>query len=173
MSTYSLPNGAVSHNVDAWQSSGRSRFHHSGDTTEETISERVTNIFTGPSKDALPMYKDKPAHYRRPGGRSRIPPWARRKRVAAPVLIVLAVLSWYFGILSPLSWFSAPENNLSRKERLEASKDAKGKPGWFGSGKDVVDWPSRAEKVKDVFKITYSGYEKYGWGRCRVCAHWG
>ncbi|EME39411.1 glycoside hydrolase family 47 protein [Dothistroma septosporum NZE10] len=162
MSTYGLPNGAVSHNVDAYQVSGRSRFHHSGDTTEESISERVTNIFTGPSKDALPMYKDKPAHYRGAGGnRPRIPAWARRKRVALPALLALAVLSWWFGVLSPLSWFSAPENNLSRKERSDQTKNT---PGWFGSGKDVIDWPSRAQRVKDVFKISYSGYEKYGWG---------
>ncbi|KAF2169047.1 glycoside hydrolase family 47 protein [Zasmidium cellare ATCC 36951] len=147
MSTYGLPNGAASQ----WESSGRARFHHN-DT--EGFGEKVTNMFTGGRKDSLPMYKDKPYNYSGPGGRRHLPPWARKKRTLGGVLAVLALLSWWFGVLSPLSW-------ISSKSSGEASKTQS--KGWFG-GKEVVNWDERAERVKDAFKISWAGYEKYGWG---------
>lgn len=152
MSTYGLPNGATSQ----WENSGRARFHHN-DT--EGFGEKMTNIFTGPRNDSLPMYKDKPYNYAGPGGRRHLPPWARKKRTLGGVLAFLALLSWWFGVLSPLSWISSKSSDETSKSQTKS---------WFG-GKEVVNWDERAEKVKDAFKISWAGYEKYGWGRCRVC----
>lgn len=85
----------------------------------------------------------------------------RRKRTLGGVLAGLAVLSWWFGVLSPLAWISGSGGRTGE----EKVKSTTTKP-WslFGSGNEPADWPSRAEKVKEVFKISFAGYEKYGWG---------
>ncbi|KAF7196002.1 Mannosyl-oligosaccharide 1,2-alpha-mannosidase [Pseudocercospora fuligena] len=162
MSGYGIPNGtAASHNVDMWQSSGRSRFHHSSSMQEESITDKVTGMFSDSKRQSLPMYKDKPTNYYGPGGR-KMHQWMRRKRVFGGVLAGLALFSWWFGILSPLSWFTGGGEVHPGETK---STPSSGKSGWslFG-GKEDVDWADRAERVKDAFKISWSGYEKYGWG---------
>lgn len=157
MSTYGLPNGAASQ----WESSGRARFHHNDPERSEGFGEKMTNMFTGQRSDSLPMYKDKPYHYPGHGGKRHLPPWLRKKRTLGGVLAGLALVSWWFGMLSPLSWVS------SKGDGQTSSPQGK---SWslFGS-KEVVNWDERAERVKDAFKISWAGYEKYGWGTCQVC----
>ena len=148
MSSYDLPNGSTANISEAWQSSGRSRFHH--DAESSSISEKVSHILS-PRDDSLPMYKDKPYHHS--GGHRRWMIWIRQKRrVLAITLLGFAFLSYWFGILSPLALFTDPGtrgNSLS----------------WLlGGDGELIDWDERAEQVKEAFKISFSGYEKYGWG---------
>ena len=104
------------------------------------------------------MYKDKPFGY--PTSERR-KPWYKRRRNAALVLGSLAGLSWWFGILSPLSYLASGSSS-----DVVPSK-AKSESSWslFGGGKTTtVDWDERAERVKDAFKLSWAGYEKYAWG---------
>lgn len=160
MSTYGLPNGAASQ----WETStNRARFHHN-DSSSEGFGEKVTSMFTGQRRDSLPMYKDKPYGYVGPGGRRHLPPWARKKRTLGGLLAGLALVSWWFGILSPLSWVVGSGS----KSGSQTSASRQNSGGWF-SGKEAVNWDERAERVKGAFKISWAGYEKYGWGMCNVC----
>lgn len=101
------------------------------------------------------MYKDKPYAY--PRGNRKVP-WFRRRRTIALALVTLAGASWWFGILSPLSYLS--------KGDAGATKSSKTTSSWFG--KPAVGWDERAERVKDAFKLSFSGYEKYAWGTYQV-----
>lgn len=173
MSSYGLPNGgaATANSTENWQSSQRSRFTQqsssSYDSSEQSsgIGEKMSSMFAG-KKESLPMYKDKPYNYPPgKGGRTflaRLPPWARRRRVIVPALVALAIFSWWIGLLSPLAWFSSKEANPPRPK--------KGKLPLWGK-KEVVDWDDRADMVRETFKISFAGYEKHGWGMCRVRAH--
>lgn len=153
--SYGLP-GAELHDR-----SSRSHIHDA----EPGIGEKVSNMFTSDRSQQLPMYKDKPYNY---SGRKGGPRWMRRKRTLGGVLAGMALLSWWFGILSPLSWISSSSSIAGAAEVVKTVTPSKttSKSGWslFSSSNEVADWRSRAEKVKDVFKISFNGYEKYGWG---------
>ncbi|EMC91481.1 glycoside hydrolase family 47 protein [Baudoinia panamericana UAMH 10762] len=99
------------------------------------------------------MYKDKPFQY--PAGR-RKGPWFLQRRVVALVLVMLAGLSWWFGLLSPLSF-------ATHKPKSSGSSKGKGSWNWLGET-STVDWDARAEKVKEAFKVSFEGYEKHAWG---------
>ena len=154
---YTQQSGATHRHGDPWQASGQSRYSANGyanGTTNGSVSEKIGDMFSGDRKNSLPMYKDKPFQY--PGGRRKMP-WFRRKRVMALVLASLAGLSWWFGVLSPLSYF------MGGSDAAPARKSK----SWFGSG-GVVDWDERAEKVKEAFRVSFADYEKHAWGMCRV-----
>jgi len=126
------------------------------------MSEKMTDMFNTSRRDSLPMYKDKPKGFY---GSSRRLPWFRKKRTVAVVLGSLAGLSWWFGILSPLSYFSS-----SSEADATGSKSALSGSSWslLAGGKgEKIDWDKRAERVKDAFKISWAGYEKYAWGMSR------
>ncbi|CAK4034478.1 glycoside hydrolase family 47 [Lecanosticta acicola] len=162
MSTYGLPNGGGD-TPDLWQSSGRSRFHHNDPEPAHGISEKMSSMFSGGGrKDSLPMYKDKPYHY--PPGKgglaARLPPWARKRKALVPGLMLLGVVCWWFGILSPLTWLAGTGKSGSI---LRSPK--KTPRGWgLLPERPNIDWEDRADMVRDAFKISFSGYEKYGWG---------
>ena len=115
--------------------------------TNGSIKERVGGILGASTKDELPMYKDKPTSkkgYGYPSSR-RKNPWFLQRRTIAIVLTSLATISWWFGILSPLSWIT----------------------GGIGVGRRTLSastWEARAKEVKEVFKISFSDYEKHAWG---------
>ena len=121
------------------------------------ITEKVGEFFGADRKDSLPMYKDKPYSY--PGRRKKLP-WYRQKGTIAGVLTSLAVVSWWFGILSPLSYFTGDSEQKPVKEKSRSS--------WFGGKVSDAEWERRAQRVKDVFRESFDGYEKYAWGMCRV-----
>lgn len=155
MSSYApnFQNGAIHRNPEVWQSS-QSRYPSNSHSNMNGISEKVAGFFGDDRKDALPMYKDKPYGY--PGRRKN--KWYRQKRTVAIALTSLALISWWFGILSPLSYFTSDE------ESAPASKE-KNKSSWFSGGKvSAAEWESRAGKVKDAFKLSFNGYEKHAWG---------
>ncbi|KAI7189820.1 hypothetical protein KC316_g6090, partial [Hortaea werneckii] len=72
------------------------------------------------------------------------------------VLAGLAGLSWYFGILSPLSYLSGSSSGVEGKKSTSSS--------WFG-GSTAADWDARAEQVREAFRTSFADYEKYGWGQ--------
>ncbi|KAK5720313.1 mannosyl-oligosaccharide alpha-1,2-mannosidase [Elasticomyces elasticus] len=146
---YQPPSGPTHRHGDSWQASGQSRFGANG-YAPAGVGEKLGDIFGGERKSSLPMYKDKPYAY--PSGRR--PPWFRRKRVLGLILASLAGLSWWFGILSPLSYITGGS---------DAAVVKKSKSSWFG-GIGVVDWDERAERVKNAFRVSYNDYEKHAWG---------
>jgi len=156
------PNMASSYAINApthrhheqWQGSGQSRYS-SQPTATGAVSEKIGGMFGGDRRDSLPMYKDKPYAY--PGGRKR--PWYRQKKTISLVLVSLAGLSWWFGILSPLSYMSSEDGQTRPKSR--------GSWSFLGS-KSNVDWDRRAERVKDAFQLSFNNYEKYAWGTCHA-----
>lgn len=112
------------------------------------------------------MYKDKPYAY--PGSR-RKQPWYKQKRTVAVVLTSFAAISWWFGILSPLSYFTSESSGpLS----TSGSKGSDRSPSGSFSKVTPATWEARAEKVRETFKISFDGYEKYAWGMCRVRLSW-
>lgn len=147
--SYALPqNGPTQRHPDQWSRGGQNGHSEGG------ISEKVTNMFNSERRDSLPMYKDKPFGY---SGSSRRSAW-RKKRTVGLVLGSLAGLSWYFGILSPLSYFSGEGEGSSPSS-------------WslFGASKSNVDWDARAQSVREAFQLSWAGYEKYAWGMSRFC----
>ncbi|KAF2863523.1 glycoside hydrolase family 47 protein [Piedraia hortae CBS 480.64] len=106
--------------------------------------ERIGSFLDGERKNALPMYKDKPSGFYP----SRARPRQQNRRIAIGILALLALVSWWSGFLSPISSMSRQDESLTK---------------WHPFGK-VADWPSRAEKVKEVFKLSFADYEKHSWG---------
>lgn len=142
--SYALPqNGPTQRHPDQWSRAGQNGHSEGG------ISEKVTNMFNPERRDSLPMYKDKPFGY---PGSSRRSAW-RKKRTVGLVLGTLAGLSWWFGILSPLSYISGDSSSKSASS-------------WslFGESKSKVDWDERAERVKEAFQLSWKGYEEHAWG---------
>ena len=132
----------------------------------EKVGDSIGGMFRDGKKESLPMYKDKPNNFYGPGGRNARQ-WMRRKRTLGAVLGVFALLSWWFGILSPLSWVSAGSEET--KTPAPATIVRGRNKGWWGQ--EVVNWDDRAQRVKEAFQISWAGYEKYGWGMYReiVC----
>lgn len=146
--SYALPqNGPTQRHPEQWSRAGQNGH------TEGGISEKVNNMFNPERRDSLPMYKDKPYGY---PGSSRKLPWFRKKRTVGMILGSLALMSWWFGILSPLSYVSGDGQK----------KPASSSSSWslFGGSKPKVNWEERAQSVKEAFQISWAGYEKFGWG---------
>ena len=112
-----------------------------------TISTKLNEYFT--EGQQLPMYKDKPHHY--PARRRR--GFLQKKRTYGLAALAIITLLWWTGYLG----------------RPETSPIKKGASPWFrlpGSTTDtsVVDWNERRESVREAFKVSWDGYEKYAWG---------
>ncbi|KAK5164146.1 mannosyl-oligosaccharide alpha-1,2-mannosidase [Saxophila tyrrhenica] len=155
MSSYApnFQNGPTQRHPEQWQSA-QSKYAPSTSSSGNGISETVSGLFGGEKKDGLPMYKDKPFSY--PGSRRKVA-WWKQKRTVAAVLTTFAVISWWFGILSPLSYFT--------RDEAPATQKTESKTSWFGGGGGAaLDWNSRAQKVKEAFKLSFDGYNKYAWG---------
>ncbi|KAF2480783.1 putative 1,2-alpha-mannosidase [Neohortaea acidophila] len=108
-----------------------------------SIGAKVSGLFAPDRSQELPMYKDKPTSYwAKTGGPRARAPWMLQRRTVAVALTTLALLSWWFGILSPLHWFAG---------------DGRKPPS-------AKTWAARAEQVRDTFKISFAGYEANAWG---------
>lgn len=147
-------NMATQRHTDMWQTS---RANGTGSANGNTVSEKISGMLGNDRKVSLPMYKDKPYAY--PGSRKHMP-WYRQKKVIGLVLATLAGVSWWFGILSPLSYVSSSSDEKT---------PTKSKSSWalFGPS-SRPDWDARAGEVKNVFKTSFADYEKHAWGMCRV-----
>jgi endoplasmic reticulum Man9GlcNAc2 1,2-alpha-mannosidase len=134
---------------DSWQAAGRPR-HHAHESESHGLSEKVAHIFQ-PRKDSLPMYKDKPYNYQKSNRKWTW--WVRRRRTPLGLaLLCLGLWSYWTGIMSPLAMFTGSSRRVSLTWLL-------------GEEAEVINWEDRAERVKDAFKISFAGYEKYAWGR--------
>ena len=113
------------------------------------ISSKINEYFT--EGQQLPMYKDKP-HY--PARRRR--GVFQKKRTYGLTLLAIMTFLWWTGY-------------RRRSQHGGDNTTQKGSSSWFrlpGSTTDssVVDWNDRREKVRDAFKVSWDGYEKYAWG---------
>lgn len=147
--SYGLPqNGPTQRHPDQWSRAGQDGHGHGH---AEGISEKVTNMFNPERRDSLPMYKDKPYGYPGTSRRSAF----RKKRTVGIALATMAGLSWWFGVLSPLSYFSSGDESTTSSSSWSL----------FGASKPKVDWDGRAKSVREAFQLSWAGYEKYAWGK--------
>lgn len=133
-----------------WGSSGRSRFGENGNIGGG-VAEKVAGIFN--DGKGLPMYKDKPYNY---GASIRRKRWFRRKRTWGILgLLIFSCFYW-------LGWLGGGV------EERPTGKQSGGTWGGILSGSKSskkIDWEDRKERVKDAFKLSWSAYEKHGWGK--------
>lgn len=116
-----------------------------GAATKNALTSKINGLLSGDSHD-LPMYKDKP-HF--PSSR-RTKWWLQKRPLAALGLLVVGFL-WWTGAF-PSFW---PRTTTATYHSSSGSKTY---------SKDPRLWNERREAVRDVFKTTWSGYEKYAWG---------
>ncbi|OQV10415.1 hypothetical protein CLAIMM_14417 [Cladophialophora immunda] len=142
----------VPQNVPSFTSSQRThedtywRQKHSGNGHAKggpagAITSKINVIF-GEDKD-LPMYKDKP-HF--PSSRRRGRGFLRRKRVLALIGSASLLFLWWTGWLP---WSSRQFYDPAAHQH-----------SFF----HAEDWSEQREAVKEVFKTSWEGYEKYAWG---------
>ncbi|KXL50564.1 glycoside hydrolase family 47 protein [Acidomyces richmondensis BFW] len=144
--------GPTQRHPDLWQSAHSDGFANgSVKRAGVSVSDKISDIFSNDRRASLPMYKDKPSGYY-PGGR-KYKPWFRRRRLVLLLLAGLAGLSWWFGILSPISYISSGDG---RPKSTSSS--------WNLFGSTPANWDERAEKVKHAFKLSFGDYEKHAWG---------
>lgn len=128
-----------------WGSSGRSQARNG--QARNGIGGKLDDFF---DRRQLPMYKDKPYGYVASGKRRA---WFRRKQSLAFVLLCILGFLYWLGIFS-----STAKINVVNKV---------GTNSWTWLRKpasEEVDWNDRRERVKDAFKLSWDGYEKYAWG---------
>lgn len=128
-----------------WESSGRSRAQNG--QARNGLGGKFDDFF---DRRQLPMYKDKPYDYVASGKRRA---WFRRKRALATVLLCTVGFFYWLGLFS-----SAAKTDVAKKVGTNSW------PWLRKSGSEEVDWNDRRERVKDAFKLSWDGYEKYAWG---------
>ena len=110
-----------------------------------SVGGKIDNFF---DHTELPMYKDKPYSYA--ASRRTVPLYRRWRLVAAGILTILA-LGYWAGVLYPRS-IGTKESNTKQSSWSWSSKESS------------VDWDARREKVKEIFTLSWDGYEQYAWG---------
>lgn len=109
------------------------------------VQDRVGNLLD-PSRNTLPMYKDKPYMYA-PSHRAR--PLYRRKRVLGIVAVFVVCMVYIF-------YFSEHETFASIGQFR----------WWFSADRGKrVDWLKRRQRVVEAFELSWDAYERYGWGK--------
>jgi hypothetical protein len=140
----------VPQNVPSFSSSQRSQEDsywrqkqsngHAKGGVADAVTSKINDIFS--EQRDLPMYKDKP-HF--PASRRR--GLLQRKRVQGLIGLAGIFVLWWTGFLplgSNVQFYDPSEHQHS----------------FF----DHDDWSGQREAVKEVFKTTWEGYEKYAWG---------
>ncbi|VVT45027.1 uncharacterized protein SAPINGB_P000613 [Magnusiomyces paraingens] len=110
------------------------------------------NSFWPSKSKELPLYKDKPysAEY------SSSPKVVRRRKLIA--LIIAFFCFFYYVFL-----FGRAQNpNNTRGSKKDEDN---GFFSSFFSVKPSISWEKRRDEVRDAFKISWAGYEKYAWGK--------
>lgn len=145
------------------------RIHHgtaNGNTQENVnggLGEKISNVFGGERKASLPMYKDKPFQY---PSSSRVAPWYKRRRFLAGLLLLVVLGAWWSGVFSSrkpgrkTSTSIVTDKTSTENTNVLPDIEETGS-SWF-SGK--IDWEARAQNVKEIFRISWNGYEQNGWG---------
>jgi endoplasmic reticulum Man9GlcNAc2 1,2-alpha-mannosidase len=128
----------IAHEETYWSHRNGSNGHAKGGA----ITEKFNDIFHADRLD-LPMYKDKP-HF--PSSRRRPARLLGRRKELASVGVVIFFLLWWFGWLP---WSNSQYYDPSAHQH-----------SFF----EAEDWSEQREAVKEVFKTSWAGYEKYAWG---------
>ena len=113
------------------------------------LSSRMDGYGFGDKRE-LPMYKDKPYNY---AGSKRKPPLYRQWQVIGSAVLGMLALIYWLGLFS---------SSAGKEKPISTGKSSW---SWLGGREPVVDWDERREKVKEVFMLSWDGYEKYAWGR--------
>ncbi|KAH0842422.1 hypothetical protein AYO21_10504 [Fonsecaea monophora] len=128
------------HEDTYWRQKQTSNGHARGGPASG-ITSKINDIF-GEDR-GLPMYKDKP-HF--PSSRRRGQGFFRQKRVLALIGSASLLFLWWVGWLpwSSRQYYDPADHQHS----------------FF----HAEDWSEQREAVKEVFKTSWDGYEKYAWG---------
>lgn len=140
--SYALPRNLNAHRHREDGSWGRAAQNgHTG----TSIGAKLDGYF---DKRELPMYKDKPYSY---AVSRRNKPLYKRWRFTLGIILLLFTLLYWFG------FFSSSKTTVKGQGR-SAWK-------WLNKpGTAQIDWDDRREKVREAFKLSWDGYEKYAWG---------
>jgi endoplasmic reticulum Man9GlcNAc2 1,2-alpha-mannosidase len=132
-------------NHDQSSSYWRPANHHHHDDHAQTngIASRINGVF-GEKQDTLPMYKDKP-HFpssrRKAGGRI----WLHR----GLAIISLCALAYAWLWMGWRPWGSKSYYDPAEHQHSFFQEE---------------DWSAQRDAVREVFKTSWAGYEKYAWG---------
>src|ERR1700761_3722892 len=119
----------------------RQKKSNNGHAKGGAITSKINDIF-GESQ-GLPMYKDKP-HF--PSSRRKSRGILQQKRVLALIGSAAVLILWWVGWLP---WGSRQYYDPADHEHSFFHDE---------------DWSEQREAVKEVFKTSWEGYEKYAWG---------
>ncbi|EXJ53579.1 uncharacterized protein A1O5_13146 [Cladophialophora psammophila CBS 110553] len=136
----SFTNSQRSYEDTYWRHKHNTNEHAKGGPAG-AITSKINDIFAE-SKD-LPMYKDKP-HF--PSSRRKGRAILRRKRVLTLIGSTTLLFLWWMGWLP---WSSPQFYDPAAHQH-----------SFF----HAEDWSEQREAVKEVFKTSWEGYEKYAWG---------
>ncbi|KAL9079774.1 MAG: hypothetical protein Q9157_001346 [Trypethelium eluteriae] len=127
-----------------WAGSEKERERKMQNGYANGVAEKIGSVFGG-EKKGLPMYKDKPYHY---SASKRRRPLIEQKRFLASLVLLFIGLIYWAGLLytGSLGW-------------------GFGKILWWETSRPQgIDWDTRMEQVRDVFKISWAAYEDHAWG---------
>ena len=97
------------------------------------------------------MYKDKPYSYA--ASRRQAPLWKRKRFWLGVVLSLITVL------------YSLDRFAFGGYQKEQVKSKSKSQWSWLQRTRtDTVDWDLRRESVKEAFKLSWDGYERYAWG---------
>ena len=79
--------------------------------------------------------------------------WRRKRFWLGVVLSLITIL------------YSLDRYALGDYQVQQVKSKSKSQWSWLhGTGTDTVDWDLRRESVKEAFKLSWDGYERYAWG---------
>ena len=127
---------------NVWASSEREQGRRAQNGYTNGYVDKIGSMF-GREKTGLPMYKDKPYSHASVKRKSLIT-W---QRFLMAFVLALILLYWW------ASSSAALNEGGSRKTWWRGNSQPKG-----------IDWNARREKVRDIFRTSWSAYEDHAWG---------
>lgn len=125
----------------------------------------ISNMITGNTPPALPLYKDKPYSYPTSSKPSHV---SSRGRLLLPILAAAVFIFYIAGGTSKLP------RPTTTKDPEDAYKKSHVTNTYNGILSDpsvpTGNWEDRRERVKDAFKVSWKAYEDNAWGKLLVSA---
>jgi len=81
-------------------------------------------------------------------------PWYKRWRLLAGIALSAVAILYWLGLFT-ISTSTA---------QLSGESPSKPSQSWFAPSRGKINWDERADRVKDAFKLSWSGYEQHAWG---------